>query len=256
MEQRVLFVLSVVLGACLCGCAALAGGKPDLFVSTVSVTPQSLAVKQPAKIRVGVYNRGAVPSGSFRVEWRPSGEESPPGCFWEVADLQPGDGATLMCSFPGFSEPFVKRMTIAIVDPENSVAESDEENNSRNLVVEVRGQPRRPDLMITEFTLAPFRPVEGRTVTVRVGVYNDGRAPAGPFTVTWVPGQHFRQPGCTWQVKGLRPKTGEILSCRYAGYPGAAQRMRAVVMVDSAHEVEESNEANNIHRKTVRVVKP
>ncbi len=76
-----------------------------------------------------------------------------------------------------------------------------------------------PDLYVSEFSLTPETPVQGSPVTVRLGVYNMGTAPSGPFTVQWWPGENYQDMGCSWVVDGLVAHGGRILTCTYPGYP-------------------------------------
>ena len=83
----------------------------------------------------------------------------------------------------------------------------------------------QPDLFVSELSLDPLPPIERRPVDVRVGVYNQGHTPAGPFTVEWWAGENFPGPACVWQLHGLTAHGGSILTCRYAGYPSWYSRL-------------------------------
>ncbi|MFB3764736.1 MAG: hypothetical protein ACE14P_05745, partial [Methanotrichaceae archaeon] len=54
-----------------------------------------------------------------------------------------------------------------------------------------------PDLYVSEFSMNPDTPVQGSPVSVRIGVYNQGNSPSGPFTVEWWPGENYQQPAHT-----------------------------------------------------------
>ncbi len=102
-----------------------------------------------------------------------------------------------------------------------------------------------PDLTISEFTLLPSKPTQGKPFDVRVGIYNRGSAPSNAFTVEWWPGEKYARPAYTWRVKGLPARGGKILTCTYKGYPGGYSKISTRVIADSKEEVKEQNERNN-----------
>ena len=108
-----------------------------------------------------------------------------------------------------------------------------------------------PDLVISEYSLRPKPPSRQAVVDVRIGVYNQGGAASGPFTVQWWPGDNFPKPGCTWRVEGLAPNGGRILQCSGYVYPGSYGRINTGVYVDSDREVQELSTRNNkLYRET------
>jgi hypothetical protein len=109
---------------------------------------------------------------------------------------------------------------------------------------------------VSEFSLSPSPPVQGQPVQVRVGVYNKGTSPSGPFSVNWWPGENYQQPECSWQVDSLVPNGGRILTCTYQGYPSWYAQIVTMTEVDSSNQVAESNENNNANRETIKVSKP
>jgi hypothetical protein len=57
--------------------------------------------------------------------------------------------------------------------------------------------PLLSDLFVSEFSLDPSTPVQGRPVYVRVVVDNQGNEKSGAFTVQWWAGENFKKPACT-----------------------------------------------------------
>jgi hypothetical protein len=113
-----------------------------------------------------------------------------------------------------------------------------------------------PDLTITEFTLSPASPVAGTPVHVRIGVYNNGNAAAGAYTVKWWGLDTFADPSCTWNVPGSNAKGGRILECDYtfSNWYGAGVFTKAAV--DTEFTVVESDEGNNVFKAPITVNKP
>lgn len=108
-----------------------------------------------------------------------------------------------------------------------------------------------PDLYVSEYTWSPSPPHKGVSFHVRVGAYNAGNAPAGPFTVEWWLSTSAPAPACTWNIPSMAAKGGRILECDYttagwANYPSQ-------VVVDSGDTLEESDEGNNVWAKTLQI---
>ena len=100
-----------------------------------------------------------------------------------------------------------------------------------------------PDLYVSEYAWLPIPPHMGVPFNVRVGVYNQGNAPAGAFTVRWWLSSSG-VPSCTWNVPSLVAHGGKILQCSYT--PGGWNNAYpSKVVVDVGHTVDESNEGNN-----------
>ncbi|MDJ0627090.1 MAG: CARDB domain-containing protein [Rhodobacter sp.] len=114
----------------------------------------------------------------------------------------------------------------------------------------------QPNLIVSEFEMTPATPVQGQPVNVRVGVYNNGNVPAGPFTVRWWPGENYPSHACSWNVPSLALSGGRILTCTYAGYPSWYAQIRTRVLVDAGNTVPEGNEADNDRRYRIRVNQP
>ncbi len=113
-----------------------------------------------------------------------------------------------------------------------------------------------PDLFVSEFSLDPSTPIQGSPVSVRIGVYNQGTANSGAFTVQWWAGENFTAPACTWRVDSLVARGGRILTCSYDGYNSWYARLTTKIVVDSAGEVTESDKNNNVYKMIIRVSKP
>jgi hypothetical protein len=97
--------------------------------------------------------------------------------------------------------------------------------------------------------------MQGEPVTVRIGVYNQGRTRAGPFTVQWFPGENYPKPAHEWRLEGVAARGGRILNYTYSGYPSWYARIRTKVVIDSRNEVEETDKTNNVFIKTISVQK-
>jgi subtilase family serine protease len=108
----------------------------------------------------------------------------------------------------------------------------------------------KPDLYISEMSLDPVSPHQGQSVAVRVGVYNQGTAAAGAFTVEWWAASAAK--GCSWDVTSLVAKGGRILTCTYT-YPGWSNNYTVRATADAGSTVGESDESNNTRTLDVQV---
>ena len=248
-------LLSVVLAA------GMARAQANLVVSEFSLDPPTPVRGEPVEVRIGVYNRGDVRAGSYRVEWWP-GENYASGaaCSWRVDATNARGGRILRCTYRGYPSSYAQIRTRVIVDAGNAVAETNEADNDRRFairVAEASGAPAgQPNLYISEFSLTPETPVQGQPVQVRIGVYNGGNAPAGRYRVSWWPGENYPTPACTWTVDSTRARGGRVLNCTYSGYPSWYARLNTRAMADVGNSVAESDEGDNDRRMEIRVRRP
>ncbi len=113
-----------------------------------------------------------------------------------------------------------------------------------------------PDLYIQSITFNPYPPVQGQMVQVKVSVYNQGNAAAGPYNVVWYAGANFPNQACAWPVDSTAAHGGRVLSCNYPGYSSWYGSLTTRAIVDSGDSVAESNEGNNIFDMNISVSKP
>lgn len=235
-----------------------AGAQADLFISELSLSPAIPEQGQPVDVRLGVYNRGTVPAGRFKVEWW-AGENYPsPACTWAVENLAARGGRILECRYAGYPSWYSKLVTKAVADPFGSVAETEEANNTRTMTIQVAkpGANGQPNLTIPSIVLSPETPTQGRPVQVNVKVYNAGTAAAGRFQVEWWAGERFPKPACNWRVNGLASGETTLVRCTYNGYKSWYSSLVTKAVADIRNDVAESDERDNVTRMEIRVGKP
>jgi hypothetical protein len=82
-------------------------------------------------VRVGVYNGGnAASTGSFHVEWYPGENYSSPACSWDLGSVPAHGGYVKTCTYAGYPSWYGSINTKVVVDTNNTVAESNEGNNT------------------------------------------------------------------------------------------------------------------------------
>lgn len=109
--------------------------EADLYISEIRLDPPSPQQGSPVHVGVHIHNGGGTDAGPFRVIWRAAGPTL--GCEWDWASLDAGDAAWPQCEYTygGWNPNYT---TTAIVDVDGEVDESDEDNNERVLMVNVR----------------------------------------------------------------------------------------------------------------------
>lgn len=104
-----------------------------------------------------------------------------------------------------------------------------------------------PDLVAYAWQWAPDPGKKDQNLSIMVSVTNNGTAPAGQFTVSWLSNQ--TTPGCSWTVNSLAVGERQDLECTFvyssAQYPAASNTFYIAFIVDPDNRVEESNEGNN-----------
>ncbi|MGA1841849.1 MAG: CARDB domain-containing protein [bacterium] len=112
-----------------------------------------------------------------------------------------------------------------------------------------------PDLFVSEFTLEPKVPVQGRPVVVRIGVYNKGNKHSGPFKVQWWAGENFPGPENEWKIRDMPARGGRILKYVYSGYRSWYAQINTKVIIDPENKVKEHDKNNNILKTRISVRK-
>ena len=110
---------------------------------------------------------------------------------------------------------------------------------------QVSGAGPKPDLAIHTWTML-FDPVNRAHVTVTVYAVNDGDAAAGPFTLQWYADSNLL--AGTQAFKGLGAGETTSITADYT-YPALNVIAHQRGVVDSAHQVAESNEDNNVFER-------
>jgi hypothetical protein len=109
---------------------------PDLRIKSLSLQPATPTQGEEVDVTVVIRNRGEGDAGEFSVGWWPDAQGDA-ACTWLVAELDAGAEVTKTCTYAGYSESHASITTVARADVGGAIKESDEENNSASLKIEV-----------------------------------------------------------------------------------------------------------------------
>jgi hypothetical protein len=225
--------------------SVVADNAPDLIVKEI-VFEKSLS-----QIRVRVVNQGTGPSSECYLALQSLvGTDvslATKQRVWTipVPALEAGKGFSNVIDVAPLTQ--TNGPWRATIDRSNTVAESNEDNNTLRYPMMVNPGPvppgyRRPDLVITDFDLTD--PAQG---LVMVEIANQGGGPAGPSTlrlIVWEQGKFEQKEAKTVFVKVRAIEAGggvrfpvrtsvPIINTKYS------------MFIDISHEVAERNEDNN-----------
>ncbi|MYT37564.1 APHP domain-containing protein [Streptomyces sp. SID8356] len=154
--------------------------NPDLTVSALSWSPSAPSETDDITVRGTVRNSGTAPSAATTVD------VSLGGTVVGSAPVGPlAAGASAPVSVAVGKRPQGSYTVSALVDPTDTVVESDETNNSRTTASPlVVGQSPGPDLEVRSITSSPANPAVGAAVSFTVAVHNRGTSAVSAGTVT------------------------------------------------------------------------
>ena len=107
---------------------------PDLYVSEFTITPAIRVKGQPVHVRIGIYNQGTAAASSFKVVWYGLSTFSTPSCSWDIpTKVNVNGGRILECDYIFQSWYPNNKTSLAIVDSDKQVIESNENNNQKSI---------------------------------------------------------------------------------------------------------------------------
>lgn len=220
---------------------------PDLTIVSVMPDPSVLQPGDTAKITVVVGNDGDRDVASSEVTLTIGGKA--------VASLPlknlPIDRTTTLIfeyTIPD-NMPEGTLNIVATVDPENSIAEKDETNNTGTGSMKV--EIKLPDLTIAAVRPQIMRAQPGDKVGIEVIVGNQGEKAVASTEVTLFVGS---EASGTLPVKNVSAGGKTALSFAYTVPENAPEgTLEIIAIVDPANSIRESNENNNTGRNTMQV---
>jgi PGF-pre-PGF domain-containing protein len=218
-------------------------GLPDLVIDTFKYT-ENLQPGEHEDIEISVKNEGNLASGETKLKLYISGD---PVNEWNISSLSPGgnSGSFLSTWIPTSEGPLEIK---AVVDEENLVNESDEENNQKADTITV-AQQFLPDLIIEDILPEQGDLRVGKPLNFTVKVKNQGTDSSAEVVAKYYINDIAANESIP--IPPLSQGTGTDVS--FSLTPDKGGPMEVKVVVDSGAAVSESNETNNQLMKVINV---
>jgi subtilase family serine protease len=207
--------------------------KPELIVYDIGWTPSGPVEGDPVTFTVTIKNNGTVNAGSFRVAYYIDGAKLGE---WFISSLSAGQNTTKTFTWTAVG---VGNHTVRVcADPNNDIKEENETNNCRDKNFAVNAVPK-PDLIVSDISWTPEKPVEGETVNFTVTIKNNGTLNAGSFNVAdFIDGIKLGE----WSIHSL--SAGQM-DTRHFSWTAVKGDHTVKSLADSSYNVDETNEGNN-----------
>jgi serine/threonine protein kinase len=226
---------------------------PDLVITDLEVDTSDPCQGIPLHIVATLRNRGGRTVENLHWAWRVCVQDDceyteAPGAF----TLEPDEQVTAQMEY--LFSGWASYTTEAWVDSREEIEESDEDNNTRELVIPVKAG--LPDLVISTISFDPDPPTQGENMTVEVSIRNRGSKPSGAFIAEWWSHVNAPAPACEWNLSGGVAEDGTVtLDCTYA-YPSWYGNITTRAIADADDDVAEWDEKNNSLDKDTPVRQP
>ncbi|NGN63648.1 APHP domain-containing protein [Streptomyces sp. A7024] len=220
-----------------------AAPAPDLTVTTLDWTPEKPSAEDEITVKATVRNSGNAASQATAMEASLGGTVAGSASVPALAA-----GATADVEVRVGKRPAGSYTVSAVADPNDTIDESDDTNNSRTadakLVVE---RSPGPDLEPTGITTSPEHPATGTKVTFKVSVRNNGTSQAAAGTVTRLTVNGSALQGTAPAVPAGGSATVDITGDWTATSGGATLTANA----DATGALAETDETNNVFTRSV-----
>ncbi|MGA5471075.1 CARDB domain-containing protein [Streptomyces arboris] len=219
--------------------------NPDLTVSALSWSPSAPSETDNITVQGTVRNIGTAASAATTVD------VSLGGVVVGSAPVGPlAAGASAPVSVPVGKRPQGSYTVSALVDPTDTIIESDNTNNSRTTASPlVVGQSPGPDLEVRSITSSPSNPAVGAAVSFTVAVHNRGTSAVSAGTVTRLTVGSTTLNGTTPAVPAGATVNVPISGSWTAANGGATLTATA----DATNLVAETSETNNVLARSIVV---
>ncbi|MFJ9977606.1 CARDB domain-containing protein [Streptomyces cyaneofuscatus] len=219
--------------------------NPDLTVSALSWSPSAPSETDNITVQGTVRNIGTAASAATTVDVSLGGVvvgSAPVGLL--------AAGASAQVSVPVGKRPQGSYTVSALVDPTDTIIESDNTNNSRTTASPlVVGQSPGPDLEVRSITSSPSNPAVGAAVSFTVAVHNRGTSAVSAGTVTRLTVGSTTLNGTTPAVPAGATVNVPISGTWTAASGGATLTATA----DATNLVAETSETNNVLARSIVV---
>ena len=210
---------------------------PDLIIEKITGSPTEPSIDDEVTFTATIKNQGTSTAGPSRVNFYVDdfSEE-----YQDIPELEAG--ASMLSAFTWTAQIGTHTFK-AVVDPDNKVAEDDENNNEKTKTISILV----PDLIIETLAWTPAKPSAQEKVTFTTTIKNQGTGTAGSSYV------HFYVDGSSigsQAVSEIEAGATENATCTWTAQ-GDSHTVKAVVDLDN--NIKESQESNNEKIMTLSV---
>ncbi|MBI4779495.1 carboxypeptidase regulatory-like domain-containing protein [Candidatus Falkowbacteria bacterium] len=247
--MKKLFIFSLIITATLL-CAATfakaddtATAQPDLSISAsdLKITPASFKGGDKITLKATVANSGTTKASNVKVKFYFNGAEVFSKNITSIS--KKGKSAV--------SYQYILPLNLSgavifkvVADPENTVAESNEDNNEAEISVNIAAA--QIDLTIDSVKTSVTKPKAGQKIFVQAKVKNIGNAKAANIRLNIYLGDNIGTPNFTINIPSINKNSVSAKSFSWTipnNIPGANYPIKAVV--DPENIITETNEINN-----------
>ncbi|NEB76613.1 APHP domain-containing protein [Streptomyces sp. SID14478] len=222
-----------------------AAPNPDLTVSGLTWKPAQPSESDAITVDATVRNTGSAASAATTVDVSLGGTVAGSAA---VGALGAGESATVPVAIGKRAQG--SYAVSAVVDPQDTVAEQDNDNNSRTADSKLTvGQSPGPDLEVTDITSNPASPAVGKDVTFAVKVHNRGTSAVAAGSVT-----RLTVGGKTLNGTAPAIAAGESATVALTGsWTATSGGATLTATADATGVVNETNENNNVLARSIVV---
>jgi hypothetical protein len=226
----------------------------DLIITSLSIDTAQAREGIPINIIVTLLNSGETTASNVHWSWRACAYDTCPYIDSpSTLALAPDEEVTDQMEYTYHS--WATYTTDAVVDLADVVAESNEDNNLRQLVIPVWSG--LPDLVVESIRYHPDPPVEGQHLGVIVTISNQGVESTGVESIAeWWPSIYAPSPAVQWTVPVMEPGGMLVLLWGNFVYPSWYGTITTRANLDVTNTIVEADETNNSMDKVTPVSKP
>jgi hypothetical protein len=149
------------------------GGLPDLTVDSIEFDPSPAVAGQQSEVRITILNIGIGAAGAFNWEWQVTPQIIFDG---RVQGLGAGDSTVVTARWIP-AEAYGSLSTVARIDTDDEVAETDKSNNQLAAVIQVIEPPSQPQTVVlkSESSLDGYRLNDGSGSTTEDILVGNGQ---------------------------------------------------------------------------------
>jgi hypothetical protein len=213
---------------------------PDLIVSDIVWGPIYPVEGNTVTFTVYITNQGAGDAGSFKVAYYVDDVKKGE---WSIYSLSTGQTTSKTFTWTAVEGTHTVK---AFADSNGVIAEIVKTNNKREETFQVSPKPK-PDLIVSDISWTPEKPVEEGTVTFTVTIKNNGTVNAGSFKVSYyIDGTKLGE----WSITSLLAGQNTNKTFTWTAVYGT-HRVKA--FADSSYSIDENVEGNNEREETFQV---